>query len=104
MALPLVSFLVPLGLMTGCNSSDKESGESLTNSDAAWARTYVSDLQAGVNSDKTLESLNVLENAALKVEATVIQPWVQSWMTGDLAAYQSLFVEGSKGISWGSGK
>ncbi|MEC8380860.1 MAG: CRTAC1 family protein [Myxococcota bacterium] len=104
MALPLVSFLVPLGLMTGCNSSDKESGESLTNSDAAWARTYVSDLQAGVNSDKSLESLNVLENAALKVEATVIQPWVQSWMSGDLAAYQSLFVEGSKGISWGSGK
>ena len=31
MALPLVSFLVPLGLMTGCKSSDKESGESLTN-------------------------------------------------------------------------
>ena len=53
MALPLVSFLVPLGLMTGGKSSDKESGESLTNSDAAWARTYVDDLQAGVDTNKS---------------------------------------------------
>ena len=104
MSIPLITFILPLSILTSCKSSDEESGDSLTNSESAWARSFVQDLKTGVDTEPSLSELNDLEDKAAEVHSAVILPWVNAWIGKDAAAFQSLFADNTKGVSWDSGK
>ena len=65
-----------------------------------WAAQYHKDIKNIVQGEDSFAKLNSLENLVKKAEDNILSPWMKSWKSGDLQAYQGLFAENAPTLNW----